>query len=187
MLKHLPLVVLLSGLITGCDRPDVNFPQVSRDQIVAWGMMGGIEDLFSQNLEGQPVGPQDISAECPLGGQVHITGTLDQADGSAADLTFDLSGCQVQRSSLGGAVSASLTLSGQVHMIRTPAGLYGTIDYHSDGLQIKGDIESRPDEASVDHDCVYSAKLSDSEAVGSVAGELCGRPVTWIYYQATCN
>jgi hypothetical protein len=148
--------------------------------------MGGIEDLYSQNLNGQPVGPQDITAECPQGGQVHITGTLDQADGSAADLVFDLTDCEHQRSSLSGAITASLTLTGQVSMQRTPAGLYGSIDYHSDGLQIKGNISSVPDEASVDHDCGWSATVSDTEAVGSVAGELCGRPVTWIYYQSTC-
>lgn len=177
---------LLAGLISNCDRPDVNFPQASRDRIVAWGIMGGLEDLYSRNLSGRPVGPQDISAECPLGGQVHVNGTLDQPDGSAADLVFELTDCKIQRSSSSGAVSASLTLSGQVGMKRTPEGMYGSIDYQSEGLRIRGNIKSLPDEASVSHDCGWSATVSDTQAVGSVAGELCGRPVTWVYYQSTC-
>ncbi len=189
MLRRLILVAMLTGpLSPGCDRPDVNFPQVHRDRIVTWALLGEIDELFNQNLSGQPAGPQDITSDCPLGGSVHITGDLTTADGARCDLLFDLTDCKFERSSAS-LLSADLTLTGQVNLQRnlTGADSFGNVDFTATGLKIRGDIASTPDQASVSHDCDLSATISDSATVGAVAGELCNRPVSWIYYQSSCG
>jgi hypothetical protein len=69
----------------------------------------------------------------------------------------------------------------------TSPAFTGTIDYQAEELRIEGDIQSLPDEASVHRQCSFAATNSETQSTSAVSGEICGRPVTWIYYQASCG
>jgi hypothetical protein len=185
---YLGAVALLAVLFCqACERPDVRFPRFSRDRIITWGILEEVEDLFVQNISGQPAGAVDVTAACPDGGSAHITGTLD-ATGNSSDLVYDLDGCAFEQSSTEGAVMVSLTLTGRIDQdIAIDAAGYGTVELDSEKLEMKGWELNQPEEADVDLSCRFSVIQAVSSISGAIMGKVCGRDTTWTYYHESCT
>ena len=174
------LIVVL--FLQGFERPDVRFPRFSRDRIITWGI------LFTQNVSGLPAGQVDITAACPDGGSVHITGTLD-ASGTNADLNYDLDNCAFQQTSSSGMTMVSLALTGQVdqHMVVNATTGYGSVELDSQSLEMDGWQLNQPEEATVDLECPFSVTQVLSSISGAIMGKLCGRDTTWAYFHESCT
>jgi hypothetical protein len=170
-----------------CERPDVRFPRFTRDRLITWGILEGIEDLYAQNVSGLPAGAVDVTAACPDGGSVHITGTL-QSDGNSSDLAYDLDGCAFEVASTDGTTIVSLTLTGRIDQdISIDVAGYGSVELTSESLEMKGWEYNNPEEADVDLTCPFSVTQAVSSISGAIMGKLCGRDTTWTYYHESCT
>jgi len=179
--------ILLLLFCQACERPDVRFPRFSRDRIIVWGILEEVEELFAQNVSGQPAGAVDATADCPGGGSVHITGTLD-ATGNSSDLLYDLDGCAFDKASTEGTVMVSLTLTGRIDQdIAIDAAGYGSVELDSESLKMQGWEFNQPEEADVDLECPFSATQAVSSISGAIMGKVCGRDTTWTYYHESCT
>jgi len=170
-----------------CERPDVRFPRFTRDRFIVWGILEEVADLYAQNLSGLPAGAVDVTAACPDGGSVHITGTL-QSDGNSSDLAYDMDGCAFEQMSSEGTIIVSLTLTGKINQVLAiDASGYGTVELDSESLEMKWWEVNEPEEADVDLTCPFSLTQAFSPVSSAILGKLCGRDTTWTYYHESCT
>ena len=187
--------VIISLCIVGCgnkssssDSGPVNFSQNTLDSDLVWAVNGGMDQIYNDNLAGHVVGAQNITASCPLGGTVLITGTMGTTSNTGittVDLTYTMTGCKITKTSTGG-TSVSLTLTG----VMTHTGSfnsstnYKSINNQSASLTMVGTAHrSGYNDAAVNNvNCTYSGASTSSGTGGSVSGSICGNTtVSWTY------
>jgi hypothetical protein len=139
------------------------------DDGTGYGIIETLRFLYNANLAGRPVGTQNVSASCPLGGGAVITGTtsFDSFNGiTGVNLTFSASSCRHSDGSI-----FDLTLTGAVNQSGTFSNISTALSYSSTALAISGSVYGE----IVVETCSLSIARSDS----SVTGVLCGRSFSY--------
>ena len=183
---RLGLLVCGSAVLVACNRPDIRFPQFVRDQVTTEGILAAADALFEEHIAGRPLGSHDLTVTCPLGGSVRITGT------TASDrilLTYDLSDCRLEPSSVDASSSVDITLTGELTQDVVPGATAseGTATLTATNLSMRGSATYGSEEGDIDEQCDVAMSLLASEASLAGVGELCGRPVTWSAWNSLCQ
>lgn len=146
--------------------------QACQDYLISLGLVDTLTLVYNQNIAGTPVGTKDLTAPCPLGGTVHITGATSVASDtgiSAVDLTYDLKDCADSDSLY------RLTFSGGVRQYGTfRSDGYTALTYTSELLTVVGDLEMFDDPAVSDTGAL-SVTLEGEDGEESLDGQLDGR------------
>ena len=150
--------------------------QSCQDNATGAATIGLLSFAYNQNLAGKAVGKQDLTANCPLGGTAHITGTngYDSSTGIITmDLAFDLAACVAADSgytlSFDGVVNQSGTLEQQGQI---------SVAYSGSSFSFNGTIQG---EAVSESGCNLALQeMRDSNDTNyRVNGLLCGRAVSY--------
>lgn len=147
----LGLAWLLSSACSGGDDPaggtaggstaatDPVCDQTCQDYLVSLGLVDTVTLAYNQSIAGTPVGTEDVTAPCPLGGSVHITGTTNYSPDngiSNVDLTYAFENCKNSDSLY------QLTFTGSVRQYGTfKNDGYTALTYTSESLTVAGDLE----------------------------------------------
>jgi hypothetical protein len=139
------------------------------DSYTGFGVHEIVRFLYNQNFAGQPVGTQDTTAACALGGQAVITGTTGYDSVNAitsVDLTYAMQSCENSDGS-----SFDLTLTGSVVENGTFSDSTTALTFISSSLVIVGDANAE----TVSETCDVNVVRSGS----SISGTICGRSFTY--------
>ena len=189
--------VMISMGVIGCgssgssssDSGPATYSQTTLDSDVVWAVNGGMEQIYNDNLAGHIVGSQNLSASCPLGGNVNITGTTGYTDNTGittVSLTYDMTGCKITKTSSSG-TTVSLTVTGSLVYTGSfnSSTNFKSENFQSQSLTMTGIAQrSNYNDATVNNaNCTYSGSTSASSgSSGSVSGSVCGNPtVSWTY------
>lgn len=138
--------------------------QACVDQNVSYTLINVIVDLYNQNLAGRPVGVQDLSGLCALGGTAHITGTtgVDSGNGiTTVNLSYALSGCHAQ-------AGGDLVFEGTVSEVGSFDGQdYVSENLSSGSLAMSGTVQG----TAIDETC----EVHVNRNANAVSGNICGR------------
>lgn len=167
------------------------YPQSILDVDLVWAIQNGIADIFNQNVTGTPVGPKNITGNCPVGGSVVITGTTSHPDSTGTttiDLAYAMTGCKIAKTTTQGNthVTVALTLDGTVMEKGSWNNNTGFLskNYSSQSLTMAGTAERTGFlDAKVDQTCEIATSLTRKagSTQGSTAGAICGRQVAWTW------
>jgi len=198
-MSNIKLVILMccaAALIgsVGCGSKDSssdstpsNYTLTLLDSDVVWAVNGGIDQIYNDNLAGQPVSnSHNISAMCPLGGFVVITGATGYTINTGittVSLTYAMSGCKITKTSSSG-TSVSLTLTGSVAHVGSfnSSTNFKSVNYQSSSLTMTGTAHRTGyNDATVNNaNCSYSGASTSSGTSSTVSGSVCGNAtVSW--------
>jgi hypothetical protein len=175
-----------AGCPEDCLKP---YPQDMLDIDTLWAVGWIASDVYNQNLAGKPGGAQDVTASCPLGGTVHVTGTVTNSASTgitSVDLTYDMTDCQDAQTCTDGACSVVLSATGVLAETGSWNSATGFMskNHQAASLKLVG-TATRPDyqEAAIDETCELSESITraDNANGGSTAGRVCGRTVSWTW------
>ena len=163
MRRALPVLSVLVACVEG--------EESSPDASVVYGVLDTLVFLYDQNLIGRPTGGQDASAECPLGGTVHITGTTAETDSAVIDLVFDMAGCANSGTGYNLAFTGIVGWSGSFRSTG-----YKALGATADPLEAVGDAGGE----AVDASCALAVTdRGEDGATSTVSGEWGGRSVAF--------
>lgn len=153
--------------------------QACQDAIVAYAIDDTIWLLNNEDLAGIPVGNQDKTAACPLGGTVHITGTTGASSSTAIEtlsLTFDLQACAHSNTTYSLAFTGKLSATGTFSTDHTGPN---AVTFASSSLTITGKVQpSGVAAVAVSETCPVSLTDAYRQVAGETGwlnGEICGR------------
>ena len=144
-----------------------------QDFIVAWGVTDTIWFLWNQKITGTPVGAKDISGSCPLGGEVHITGTTELSSDqitSLVDLEWDFSACENADEIYDLAFTGIVTMEG-TFISNTD---FTAMTYSTTSLETGGVVHYY-DDPEIDDVCDMNFAQDGSGDAFSISGRRCGR------------
>lgn len=152
--------------------------QACQDGIALRSLREGMKLLYNLELQGKPVGPQDATVPCPLGGSAHVFGTAtsNAAQGATeVQLTYVLEHCAYSQTDTDPLVNYSVTLHGTVLQTGTiavqPTSTTALV-ITSDALDVTGTVHV----PTLDY-AASACKLAVSQSGSRLSGELCGRTV----------
>jgi len=145
--------------------------QGCQDYLVAWALDDTIWFLWNQKLAGRPVGAQDISGACPLGGSVHVTGTDSVADGTTTtDIVFELDGCEYNDQLFDLTFTGSVSMEGSLNgTAMTTAEVFSATE-----LSVQGSLDWL-DDPTIDQSCEVTFSQQGAGDSSELAGRVCGR------------
>ena len=148
--------------------------QACQDNNVGYAVDNAGWLLYNQIVAGKPAGNVNVTASCPLGGTVAVTGTVNVASNgvNSTQLTFSMTDCGVS------AKTFSLTLTGALQMTGTFTGKsQNDITFSSSNLALVGQLNIL-DDPSVNEQCAVSMTDTwnyDPKDTGWLNGLVCGR------------
>jgi hypothetical protein len=145
--------------------------QGCQDYLVGWALDDTIWFLWNQKLAGHPVGVQDITGACPLGGSVHVTGMDSVADGTTTtDVQFQLTACENSNRQY------DLTFSGNVSMQGSFNGAtnFTAEVFSAPGLDVSGALHWLDDPA-IKQACDVTVSQKGGGMSSALNGRVCGR------------
>jgi hypothetical protein len=173
--------------LSGCERPDVRFPQFVQDGILVSTITSELSALLENQLSGRPVGDTSFAAPCGGGGNAQATGTL-RADGTA-DLELELDTCGINYAGADGSSTASLIIAGPMtfaFLIDQATG-FTRQELQSDELEISGALTDQNEERQVNDVCAISATVVTTEVSIALLGSVCGRDATSSLAHVSCG
>ena len=183
-IRRLARFAAVSGALLGCGGAGSSAPttppcdDVCMDDVAITGFRETLKLAFNLTLQGKPVGFQDATAACPLGGSVHISGTAtSNADQGTTEvnLTYVLDACAYSQIDTDPTESYSLTVTGTAIEMGTlsaqPSSTTAlTID--SSSMTLSGTVYS-PALTYQATGCAITLGQNGND----LAGTLCGRTV----------
>ncbi|MFZ5476606.1 MAG: hypothetical protein ACOZNI_07505 [Myxococcota bacterium] len=169
MRTPIPLVAL--GLLASACAGDTSGGET--DEWVVYAVLDTANFVYSQNVVGLPVGPQDVTADCPLGGTVRLFGETSGEGGTSMDLELTFEDCANIGTGYDVALTGAATWSGTFRSTG-----YKALATTSDSLTVAGTVDGDEGETEVDETCALAVtdRGQDGE-VSVVSGEWCGREV----------
>lgn len=175
-------VGLLTGSLFGCSDPATATPadcdEACRHDTAVLGLRETLKLVYNLTLQGNPVGPQDETTPCPLGGSARVFGeaTSNPRHGATeVDLTYELQACRYLRRDEEPDESYDLTITGTVRQLGTlaaqPSATTALI-LESDALSLTGSVYDPPIAYS-QSDC----RVTLGQNGNQLSGELCGNVV----------
>lgn len=171
--------------VAGCGGTSGNSPpppppcdQVCMDTTALRAFRETIKLVFNLTLQGKPVGAQDATTPCPLGGSAHIFGdaSSNALQGTTeVKLTYELDHCGYARKDADPKQTYSITLTGTVSeqgILAVQPNATTAIELSSDSVTFSGTVYDAP----LDYEesaCVVQLGQSG----GAVSGKMCGRDV----------
>jgi hypothetical protein len=150
--------------------------QACQDGIALRSLREGMKLLYNLELQGKPVGPQDATVPCPLGGSAHVFGTATSnavQGATEVQLTYALDHCGYSQTDTDPLRSYSVIYNGTVTEVGTiavqPTSTTALV-ISSDALDLTGKVHVPP----LDY-AASACKLAISQSGNKLSGELCGR------------
>ena len=185
-MKSAVIVALVAfPLAAGCGTSAGNTPPpvppcdaACQDGIALRSLREGMKLLYNLELQGKPVGPQDATVPCPLGGSAHVFGTATSnavQGATEVQLTYTLDHCKYSQVDTDPLLNYSVTINGTVQQAGTIAvqpSATTALVITSDVLDVTGTVH----EPKLDY-AANACKLALSQAGNKLSGELCGRTV----------
>jgi hypothetical protein len=137
-----------------------------------------IKLAFNLGVQGKPVGPQDASAPCPLGGSAHVHGTATsnaQIGATEVSLDYDFADCAFSQTSTDANRTYSMTITGTVSESGTIAVQPSTttaLELASDAITLTGTVYAPPIAYAVN-----ACALKLGQNGNDLSGTVCGRAV----------
>ena len=149
--------------------------QYEQDQMLIYGVLDTEVFLYGQQLVGLPVGAQDVTAACPLGGSVHIFGTTMDDGVANVALTFSLADCSNAGSGYDLTLTGDLAFEGSFS-----SDGYKALSTTSAELAAQGTVQAGAESAQLDERCALAVTdRGEAGQVSVVSGEWCGRYVSF--------
>ena len=162
--SFLLLPFLLTSACTADDGVD--------DQVV-YAVLDTAYFLYSQNIVGLPVGPQDVTADCQFGGTVQMVGETSGKGGTSVDMVFAFTDCATSGSGYDVTTAGDLAWSGTF----SPRG-YKALAWSSDQLKVVGPVQGDTEAVDVEENCALAiTERGEDGGTSVVSGEWCGREV----------
>jgi hypothetical protein len=149
-----------------------------QDQIITRGLREMVKLAFNLTLQGKPVGAQDITVPCPLGGNVRVAGNASSnADQGATnvDLTYTFERCTYLRKDAKPEENYELTVSGAVKqdgVIAIQPSATTALSLRSTSIKLEGSVYVPS--ISVD---TTACSIRLQQTGNRLAGTLCERKV----------
>ncbi len=134
--------------------------------------------VFNLTLQGKPVGNQDATTPCPMGGTAHITGTASSnalQGTTEVRLTYVLDHCGYTRKDTDPKQTYAMTFTGTVSEQGTLAvqpNSTTAIELSSDSVTFSGTVYDAP----IDYE-EMSCAVQLGQSGGALSGKMCGRDV----------
>jgi hypothetical protein len=145
------------------------------DAIAVRALRDAIKDVYNFTLQGKPVGTQDQTTLCPLGGMAHVFGeATSNADQGATtvSLTYELTSCAYSETDTDPNQTFNMTLSGKVTESGTIAvqpSSTTALRFESDAVTFSGTVYSPP--ISYQQKCAVALGQTGND----LSGTLCSR------------
>jgi hypothetical protein len=176
---------VLGALALACSssvgsQPPPNPPcdQACQDGIAVRSIREGMKLVYNLTLQGKPVGPQDATIPCPLGGSARVYGTATSNAVQGAtnvELTYVLDRCAYVQKDVDPKQTYKLTVNGTITQKGTIAvqpSATTALVMASDPIDVAGTVYEPANAYEV-----KACKLALSQDGNLLSGELCGRTV----------
>jgi len=147
-----------------------------QDGVALVALRDAIKTVYNVTLQGQPVGPQNASTKCPLGGMASVSGTAtsnaDQGT-TTVSLTYVFTACAYSETDSDPTQTFDMTLGGTITETGTIAvqpSSTTALDFTSAAMTFEGTVYGPP----ID----YTAKgcaVQLGQNGNDLSGTLCGR------------
>lgn len=179
----LALVVWLPAL-TGCssdDEPGETVPceEACQDAVALRAVRETMKFMFNITLQAQPVGAQDVTADCATGGSAHIFGeasSVPEQGATLVDLTYDFVDCGYLERDDERDENYSVTIDGVLTQRGTLAvqpSATTAIVIESDSLTMTGTVSDPAIDYTVT-DCPFTLAQNGDELSGTICGREAG-------------
>jgi hypothetical protein len=179
--RTLSALVLAAASFTGCGTkaaPDATpCDQACQDGTALRALREMMKLMFNLKLQGKPVGPQDATTPCPLGGMAHVFGeaTSNAVQGSTdVMLTYEFDACGYLEKDVVPARNYRITLTGTARETGTLAvqpTATTALMLKSDAMTFSGTVYDPPIDYAAD-----ACPVAVAQSGNAVSGLLCGRP-----------
>ena len=166
--KLLNALILSLFLITnyGCEKKEMSDEQFYN--IAADNLMDCCDDIFVQNIVGQPTGSVNKTVNGPLGGTVIITGTGSYSESTGVttlDFIFEMQDVPY----------AEVTFNGSISFKGTYSSSYKNWSHFSDNFSIIGLI----DNGKIERPINKTGAVSIHRTLDQTSGSIFGYAVSW--------
>lgn len=173
------LVLVACGGTTGkTPPPPPPCDQTCTDSIALRSFRETLKLAFNQTLQGQPVGAHDVTAPCPLGGTVRVTGTATSnavQGATMVDLTYVLDHCGVPQKDTDPKHTYAMTFDGTVTekgTIAVQPSATTSLVLGSDSMGLTGTVYDPP----IDY-AQPACKMALGQNGSQISGTMCDRAV----------
>jgi len=177
------IVPLLAVLGAGCSAAEQAPPsppceEACQDKVALRALREMIKLVYNITLQGKPVGPQDQTTACPLGGSAHVYGDASSNPVQGAtevNLTYVFDQCAYLQRDDQPAENYEMTLTGTVTekgtLVVQPTSTSAVI-LSSESMSFAGTVYDPPLEYNAQQ-CVVEVGQNGNH----LAGQMCGRKV----------
>jgi hypothetical protein len=158
--------------------PSVPCDETCTDGIAIRSLRDAIKLVYNVTLQGKPVGAQDQSTPCPLGGTASVTGqatsNADQGTTSVT-LTYVFSQCAFSQVDDNTEETFAMTLTGTVTedgIIAVLPSSTTSLTFRSDAMTFSGSVYTPP--IDVNESCAVVLGQSGNDISGLLCGRLAG-------------
>jgi hypothetical protein len=149
-----------------------------QDAVALHAIRDAIKLAYNLGLQGQPVGPQDAGAPCPLGGSAQVTGTATSnasVGSTTVALSYVFTACSFSETDTDPKQNYSVVLGGTFKEVGTIAQQPSTttaLTIDSTSFSLKGTVYSPGISYSAD-----GCALQTGQNGNQLSGTMCGRSV----------
>lgn len=177
--------IVVALLASACGTPSGSVPTPPpceaecKDEVALLGLRNMMKLAFNLTLQGKPVGPQDVSAPCPFGGSVRISGdvTSDAAQGATnVDLTYVFDQCAYEEKDDEAEENFSLVVTGSI----TQRGIFAVQPTSTNAVVMKSDAPVTVTGTVYDPalDYAETCLLQMGQNGNTLTGKICDRTVS---------
>jgi hypothetical protein len=178
------VAVAAASVALGCGSSAGNSPstppcdQQCTDAAALRSLRDSLKLAFNLGLQGKPVGAQDATVSCPLGGTAHVFGQATsnaQQGATMVDLTYDLAACALSSQDADPNRDYSMTVTGVVKESGTIAvqpTSTTALDLSSNGVTLSGTVYDPP----IDYAASACALVAGQDG-SRLSGTMCMRAV----------
>jgi hypothetical protein len=173
-----PTAVVLGCGSAGSSPTSPPCDQSCKDDVAITALRDTMKLAFNLTLQGKPVGTQDASTPCPLGGSVQISGSAtsnaDQGT-TSVNLTYVLRSCGVSQTETDPTQTYSVTLNGtaiEVGTLSAQPSSTTALAIDSTSMSLSGTVYAPPVPYDAG-DCGVTLEQDGND----LSGTLCGRAV----------
>ncbi len=146
--------------------------QECQDYLVSRALYDTVWFIWNQNLVGVPVGVQDFTADCPLGGSAHVTGMNDVTTNgdNTVDMLYDLTNCENLDDVYSLTFSGEITVDGSWNSNTD----FAAVSYAATGMLASGSLDYY-DQPAIDDTCDMDFVHEGGGDTWKMVGRRCDR------------
>jgi hypothetical protein len=181
------LIALSSAVLFGCGggggggSPDAAqaCDQMCMDGTTLRSLRDAIKLVYNVSLQGKPVGSQDQTTPCPLGGSVHVFGQATSNGNlgiTNVELTYVFTQCGYSETNSDPTQTFTMTLTGtvtEIGVIAVQPSSTTSLQFESSSMTLVGTVYYPPMPYSVNV-CVVALGQIGSDLAGRICGRMAG-------------